>query len=106
MVVTLRADKEDAWRQSRHEDWAAANATRSTGDAGVGKDAATDDTRAGLVANKGAKDPEGAFTSALHFAATLMPPAGEECCLPDWTADTPAEVPPAGLERVSATTLD
>jgi hypothetical protein len=70
----------------------------------VGEDAASDDTCAGLAAKKGAEDPEGAFTSALNFAATLMPPVGEEPCLPDWTADTTAEVPPAGLERVSATT--
>jgi hypothetical protein len=86
---------------------AAANAARSTGEAGGGEDAATDDTCTDLAARRGAEDPKGAFTSAQYSATTLPPVVGGRgCCPSDWATDAATERSAAGLERVSATTLD
>ncbi len=110
MVVTLRADEEQARWQSGHESCAAARAARSTGEGGGRVTAAKGDTCAELAAKKGTEDPEGAFTSVPPSAATLLLPEGGKttagAAFSDWAEGGAARMPPAGLERVSATTLD
>jgi hypothetical protein len=69
MLVTLSADDDAAHWQSPHDGCAAANATRSTGEVETGKEASTAAACAELAAKVGIKDPEGAFTSILSFAA-------------------------------------
>jgi hypothetical protein len=105
-VVTLRTEEEEARRQSGHEGCATGSAARSTGEAGEGEEAATDDTCAELAAKEGTENPEGTFTSARHFAITLTPPVGKEHWLSNWATGAAVEKTPDGLERVSATTLD
>ncbi len=104
MVITLRTEDEEARRQSGQEGCAAAKAAKSTGEVEEGEDAATAATCAGLAAEKGAEDPEGAFTMARPNAAIPKPPEGRGGWLPDWATGAATELPLAGLERVSATT--
>jgi hypothetical protein len=88
-----------------------------------------------LAAEVWTEDPEGAFTSVLHSAATLRPPEGEDWLETGCEVAAAKQVPPefaatllapgrgaeeppdwreggvvggtqAGLERVSATTFD
>jgi hypothetical protein len=82
MVVTLRTDEETARWQSGHDSWAAAKAARSTGGEGGGAEAGTAAAWRILAAKVWAEDPEGAFTSALPFAATLEPPVGRGVLAP------------------------
>jgi hypothetical protein len=72
----------------------------------VGKDAATAATCEELAAKRGAEDPEGAFTSARPNAANSPPPVRRGGLLSGWVTGAATELPPAGLERASATTLD
>jgi hypothetical protein len=106
MVVTLRTDDEAARWQMLHDDWAAASAARSTGGVKNGEEAITAAACGKLAAQVWTEDPEGAFTSALSFAATLKPPEEGEMLPSDWSEDGAAGVPLAGMERVSTTTLD
>jgi hypothetical protein len=84
MVVTLRAEEEAARWQSGHDSWAAARAARSTGEEGGGVEAETAASCRSLVAKVWAKDPEGAFTLALPFAAALKPAGGEGDLASGW----------------------
>jgi hypothetical protein len=81
MVVTLRAEEEAARWQSGHDSWAAA---RSTGGEGGGVEAETAAACRTLAAKVWAKDPGGAFTSALPFAAALKPAGGEGDLASGW----------------------
>jgi hypothetical protein len=94
MVVTLRTEEENARWQSGHDSWAAAKAARSTGEEGGGAEAGTTAACRTLAAKVWAEDPEGAFTSALPFAATLEPPEGEGELAPGWATSGASWVPP------------
>jgi hypothetical protein len=106
MVVTLSADDEAARWQSLHDGCAAASAARYTGGMDTDEEAVTEAASAELLAKMGTEDQEGAFTSILPFAATLMPPVGGERYPSVWSEEGAAWVPLAGLERVYSTTLD